>query len=175
MIMRKGLLQVYTGNGKGKTTAALGQALRALGHNWQVTVIQFMKGFAKCGEIQALGQFPTCRVLQCGREGRVDMSNPNPEDIALAKQGLEKVRLVIDEDKCDLLILDEINVALACKLLQEQEVREILCTRPAKMEVVCTGRYAPSWLVELADLVTEMRSVKHPFEKGIAAREGIEF
>lgn len=173
--MKTGLLQIYTGNGKGKTTAALGLALRALGHNWRVAVVQFMKGDPKYGEIQALKQFPSCRILQFGRDVLVNLDNPDPQDIALAKQGLAAVQQILQENTCDLLILDEINVALALKLVTEKEVRDILSKRPPTMEVVMTGRYAPQWLVEMADLVTEMQQVKHPFEKGIDAREGIEF
>lgn len=173
--MKKGLLQVYTGNGKGKTTAALGLALRALGHNWRVVIVQFMKGNAKVGELQALKQFPACSIFQFGREGMVDLQKSDPRDTDLAQQGLDQVRQIIVEDKCDMLILDELNVALAVNLIYEEQVREVLSARSPTMEIVLTGRYAPPWLIELADLVTEMRLIKHPFEQGIAAREGIEF
>ena len=173
--MKQGLLQVYTGNGKGKTTAALGLALRALGHNWRVAVVQFLKGSAKFGEIQALQQFPTCRIWQYGRDVLIDMNNPEPQDVALARQGLAKARQLAQEKEYNLLILDEICVALALKLISEEEVRELLAQRPAALEIVFTGRYAPSWLIELADLVTEMCQIKHPFEQGIAAREGVEY
>lgn len=173
--MQDGLVQVYTGNGKGKTTAALGLALRALGHNWRVVVLQFMKSGANCGEIKALHRFPDCQVYQFGREVLVDMNNPDPLDRVLAEQGLTAARQVVREDRCDLLILDEINVALACKLVKEEEVKILLSERPRHMEMVLTGRYAPLWLIEMADLVTEMRQIKHPFEQGIVAREGIEY
>ncbi|HBS59779.1 MAG TPA: cob(I)yrinic acid a,c-diamide adenosyltransferase [Firmicutes bacterium] len=173
--MKQGLLQVYTGNGKGKTTAALGLALRALGHDWRVAVVQFLKGGAKHGESRALKLFPTCHIWQYGRDVLIDMHNPEPQDIALARQGLAKARQLIEGKNYDLLILDEICVALALNLIAEEEVRELLARRPAALEIVLTGRYAPSWLIELADLVTEMCQIKHPFEQGIAAREGIEY
>lgn len=173
--MKQGLLQVYTGNGKGKTTAALGLALRALGHDWRVAVVQFLKGSAKYGEIQALQQFPTCHIWQYGRDVLIDMNNPESQDVALARQGLAKVRQLIQAEEYDLLILDEICVALAIKLISEEEIRELLERRSVSLEIVLTGRYAPEWLIESADLVTEMCQIKHPFEKGIAAREGIEY
>jgi cob(I)alamin adenosyltransferase len=172
---KQGLLQVYTGNGKGKTTAALGLALRALGHGWRVMIIQFMKGDAKYGELRSLRMFPNCTVIQFGRDVLVDLNNPDPTDVSLAKQGLLAAIETIQSNSCDLLILDEINVAMAVKLLDEETVAQMLRQRPANMEIVATGRYAPQSILDLADLVTEMRLVKHPFEKGIDAREGIEF
>jgi cob(I)alamin adenosyltransferase len=171
----QGLLQVYTGNGKGKTTAALGLALRALGHGWRVMIIQFMKGGAKYGEIQSLRMFPNCTAEQFGRDVLVDLHNPDPTDVSLAKKGLLAASEIIQNNSYDLLILDEINVAIAVKLLEEAAVVQMLRQRPANMEIVATGRYAPQSILDLADLVTEMQLVKHPFEKGIEAREGIEF
>lgn len=174
-MQKKGLLQVYTGDGKGKTTAALGLSLRALGHGWRVAVIQFMKNGLKYGETTSLKMFSNCTLLQYGRDTLVNLHNPDPIDVELAQQGLSAARGVIEAGSCDLLILDELNVAMAVKLLSENEVLTMLQCRPDHMEIVVTGRYAPQSILDLADLVTEMRQIKHPFEKGIDARQGIEY
>jgi len=172
---KQGLIQLYTGNGKGKTTAAFGLALRALGHGWRVTILQFMKGDAKYGEVCSMALFPNCQIMRFGRDTFVDYNNPDPADLELAKQGFEVLENIFTENSCDLLILDEINVALALKLLPEEEVVTLLTKRPPNMEVVLTGRYAPQSIQQCADLITEMQPLKHPFETGIPAREGIEF
>jgi cob(I)alamin adenosyltransferase len=172
---KRGLLQVYTGDGKGKTTAALGLALRALGHGWRVAIIQFMKGDEKYGEVQSLRQFPNCQLMQYGRDVLVDLNKPDPQDLMLAQQGWSTARKIIDENTCDLLILDELNVAAALKLVEEGDIVSTLTRRPGNMEIVVTGRYAPQAIQNLADLITEMRMVRHPFEQGVPAREGIEY
>lgn len=172
---KRGLVQVYTGNGKGKTTAACGLALRALGHGWRVKIIHFMKDSCKYGENRSLELFPACQVLCFGRDILVNPNNPDSADIALAEQGWSMAKHIFSENDCDLLILDELNVVLALKLLQEQEVIRGLSQRPKNMEVVITGRYAPQSILDCADLITEMQQIKHPYEAGIEAREGIEF
>jgi cob(I)alamin adenosyltransferase len=171
---KQGLIQVYTGNGKGKTTAAFGLAIRALGNGWRVIIVQFLKG-DKYGETNSMDTFPNCTVLQFGKDKLVELDSPDTTDINFAQQGLGEVAKIIRENQCDLLILDELNVALALKLVAEDKVLALLSERPKNMEIVITGRYAPQCILDCADLITEMQHVKHPFEAGIDAREGIEF
>ena len=171
----KGFIQVYTGNGKGKTTAALGLALRAAGRGLRVFIGQFLKGQVY-GELASLERFsPLVRVEQFGRKGFVHVTeNPDDEDVALARKGLERCAEAMTSGSFRIVILDEINVAVHFKLISEDELRAFLGRRPDDVEVVLTGRYAPGWLLEAADLVTDMVEVKHPYQKGIKAREGIE-
>ncbi len=171
----KGLIQVYTGNGKGKTTAALGLALRAAGRGWNVFIGQFLKGQVY-GESISLQRFsPLITVEQYGRKGFLHVSeNPEDEDVRLAGEGLNRCAEAMASGRFRLVILDEINVALHFKLIAEPELRAFLGRKPEAVEVVFTGRYAPDWLIKAADLVTDMVEVKHPFGKGIKAREGIE-
>ena len=170
-----GLLQVYTGEGKGKTTSALGQALRAIGHGLRVLVIQFMKG-RPTGEIVASKQLePYLTILQYGSPRFVFGRKPEEGEIELARSGLERAREALEKRECDMLVLDELNVALSAGLLELKQVLELLQNRPPGIEIVVTGRNAPPELVELADLVSEVRLVKHPFQKSIPARKGTEF
>jgi len=169
------MIQVYTGDGKGKTTAALGQGLRALGHGMKVFMIQFMKG-RTYGELVACREFlPGFTIVMAGRDSFVMKGAPEEEDVRLAREGLELAKKVVREGKHQMLILDEINVALDYGLLPLDEVLEFLSSVPPEMEVVCTGRYAPPELVELADMVSEIREVKHHYRKGVAMRKGIEY
>lgn len=172
---KRGLVQVYTGNGKGKTTAAFGLALRALGHGWRVSILQFMKGDAKYGEVCAMARFSGCTIAQFGRDTLVDINHPTLEDLVLAQKGYSAIEHIFAKNDCDLLILDELNVAVTLKLLPEEEVVNLLKRRPLNMEVIITGRYAPKSILDCADLITEMLPVKHPYEVGIEPREGIEF
>ncbi len=172
--MKQGLIQVYTGNGKGKTTASLGLALRACGHGYKVVMVQFMKKNETYGEVEASKFLPGFSLFQFGRNVFVKR-NPEKIDIELAKEGLSFAREIVRKGKCDILILDEINVALDYGLLEEEEVLSLLDEKPPHMEIVLTGRYAKESIVKKADLVTEMKEIKHPYEKGIMAREGIEF
>lgn len=175
MKLEKGLIQVYTGAGKGKTTAALGQALRALGHGLNVYVIQFMKGNIEYGELEMARRLaPQFTLRQMGRETFVDKKNPDPKDIGLARKALDLAKECVEKNVCDILILDEINVALDFKLIPLDEVLEILDRKPPGMEMILTGRNAPKAVLDRADLVTEMVEVKHYFKKGIPARVGIE-
>ncbi len=174
--LEKGLVQVYTGNGKGKTTAALGQALRAIGHGYKAFMLQFMKGSKDYGELQAAEKYlPNLIIVQSGLETFVSKENPSQADIELARQGLETAKKVIREGNYDLVILDEINVALDFNLIELDEVIEIIKSKPEHVELVLTGRYVPDKIVELADLVSEISLVKHPYYKGVPARKGIEF
>ncbi len=172
--MKKGLIQVYTGNGKGKTTASLGLALRACGHGYKVAMVQFMKKNESYGEVQASKYLPGFSLYQFGRNVFV-RRNPDQIDIELAKEGLSFAKEIMEKEEYDIIILDEINVAVDYGLLTEEEVLKFLDFKPENIELILTGRYAKDSIVKRADLVTEMKEIKHPYEKGIMAREGIEF
>lgn len=170
---KKGLIQVYTGDGKGKTTASLGLALRAVGHEMNVYMIQFMKGKINYGELLASKNIPNLTIKQFGRPDFVNKKNPEKVDIDFAKQALKHAKEILNE--CDILILDEINVALDYKLIELEEVIELIKNKPENVEIILTGRYAPKEIIEIADLVTEMKEIKHPYQKGIQARIGVEY
>jgi len=172
--MDRGLVQIYTGDGKGKTTAALGLVLRACGHGQKVFLAQIAKG-REYGELEALRRFAELvTVRQYGRAEFI-VGEPTPEDRRLARAGWEEVLAVCERGVQDLLILDEIGIALHFRLVDLEEVRELLRRKPQRLELVLTGRKIPSELYELADLVTEMREVKHYYARGVKAREGIEY
>ena len=170
-----GTVQVYTGNGKGKTTAALGQALRAAGHGQRVIVIQFMKGQINYGELKATEKVPGVEIEQYGLPTFVERGNPSPKDRELARKGFERAKQVVQGASYDMVCLDEINVAVDYGLIGLSELLDLIKGKPPEVELVLTGRYAAPEVIELADLVTEMREVKHHFQKGIQAREGIEY
>jgi cob(I)alamin adenosyltransferase len=173
--MVKGLLIVFTGNGKGKTTAALGMALRAAGHGMRVLILQFIKGAWRYGELDALARFPEVRIKPLGTGFTWNKENLD-EDRRLAQLGWREAAGEIERADYDLIILDELNIVLAYGLLPLQPVLEVLKNRPSGLHVVVTGRNAPQDLLELADLVTEMRQVKHPYhEQNIHAQKGVEF
>lgn len=167
-----GLIYLFTGNGKGKTTSALGTAIRALGYNKDVVVIQFMKG-QNTGE-KKFFEKNKLEFYQFGREGFVDLKNPNSEDKKLAKKGLKFAKEKLKKEPF-LLVLDELNVAVAAGLLSTKEIIKMLNEIPKKTHVIITGRYAKKELIEKADLVTEMKEVKHPFQKGKPAIEGLDY
>ncbi len=191
----QGLVQVYTGDGKGKTTAALGLGLRAVGHGYKVRMIQFMKGTSYTGEVQAVRRLgPDFEIFQFGRDCKyadkirsgeavcdgcgqcfVALGNPEPRDIRYAKEAYDLAARTLDEPQADLVILDEISNALYYELLDVEDVASLIARRPSGVELVLTGRNMPAAILEMADLVTEMRMVRHPFESGIAARHGIEY
>lgn len=173
--LKKGLVQIYTGNGKGKSTAAFGLAIRAVGRGMRVKVVQFMKCDKDYGEQIMLRKFGDALSLSCYGSGKwVKKGQASAEDLALAQDALAEVRRAFQEDY-DVIIMDELNNALYFELLTVDEVLALLHEKPANVEVVMTGRNAPQELIDVADLVTEMREVKHPYQKGINAREGIEF
>ncbi len=171
----RGLVIVLTGDGKGKTTAALGQALRALGHGLKVLVVQFMKG-KKYGEVIAAEKYlPNLTTLQCGLDSFVMKNNPAPVDIELARQGLNLAKKAVSSGEYNMVILDEINVALDFKLISLEDVLEMIKNRPSNVDVILTGRYAPAEIIEIADTVSEVKEIKHHYTQGFKERAGIEF
>ena len=171
----KGYIQVYTGNGKGKTTASLGLAVRAAGHGLRTVIIQFMKGWIDYGELKGAAMLsPFVEIHQAGRDTFVDRKNPDPEDMRLAREGWELAKAVVLGRKADIVVLDEINCAVDFGLLPLGEVLDLLHRKPDGLEIVLTGRGAPEEIVAIADLVTEMREVKHYYHAGVPARKGIE-
>jgi cob(I)alamin adenosyltransferase len=173
--LEKGMVQVYTGNGKGKTTAAFGLALRAIGRGLRVCIIQFIKGGFDYGELYVIDKLPGLKLKAYGRGKFVDKKKPDKTDMDLAEEALRTAEQTLKEAECDILILDEVNVALSLRLIKTESVLELIKIKPAQVELVLTGRNAPAEIVEAADLVTEMVEVKHPFSKGFRARKGIEY
>ena len=171
----KGLVQVFTGNGKGKTTAALGAILRALGNGLRVYIVFFMKGDYAYGEFSTLSKLPNVDMISFGFRRLIDPSNVKPEEIEQAELALAAAREAILSGNYDLVVLDEVNVALGFNLIELDDVVKLIGDKPPKVELILTGRYADARIIELADLVTEMVKVKHPFDKGIKARKGIEY
>ncbi|NPU85777.1 MAG: cob(I)yrinic acid a,c-diamide adenosyltransferase [Syntrophaceae bacterium] len=171
----RGLVMVLTGNGKGKTTSAMGQALRAVGHGRKVLVIQFMKG-RKYGEVLAAEKhLPGITIVQSGLDSFVMRDNPAPVDVELARQGLEMAREALTAGTHDMVILDEINVAIDFKLIPLPDLLDLIRNKPPEVDLILTGRYAPPEIVELADTVSEIREVRHHYSKGIKERAGIEY
>jgi cob(I)alamin adenosyltransferase len=171
----KGLVIVITGNGKGKTTAAFGQALRAIGQGYKVFILQFMKG-RKYGEFIAAEKYLPCLTIKMsGLDSFVMRDNPAAIDIELAQKGLEAARKAIKSGKYDMVILDEINVALDFKLIKLKDVVAMIKDKPSGLDLVLTGRYAPQEIMNLADTVSEVHEVKHHYNAGIKDRAGIEY
>jgi len=190
--LEKGLVHIYTGNGKGKTTAAFGLAFRAVGGGFRVFVVQFLKTVKRYGEICGASRLGSdlkvvqkgtpCSHLdyspeQCGEcmACHTDLRNPKPEDIEAARDGMNLARQQTLSGKWDIVILDEINLAAKYKLVPTSDVVSLIEEKPDGVELILTGREAPDEFIERADYVTEMRSIKHPFEAGIVARKGIEY
>lgn len=173
--LEKGLIQVYTGNGKGKTSAAFGLALRAIGNGFKVFVIQFIKGGFDYGELHAIKSLPNLELRAFGRGKFISQTPPDKEDVKLAREGFELAKKVIEDGDFDIVILDEINVAMHLKLIKVSEVLDLIRNKPKHVELVLTGRNAPSEIVEIADLVTEMKEIKHPYASGAQPRKGIEY
>ncbi|MFC1965666.1 cob(I)yrinic acid a,c-diamide adenosyltransferase [Chloroflexota bacterium] len=173
--LTKGLIQIFTGDGKGKTSAALGVVLRALGHGLRVYIVAFMKGDYPYGEWNVLSKLPDVKIARFGFKSFTDPANVKPEEIEQAKQALASGRGAMLSSKYDLVVLDEINVAVAWKLVELDEVVKLIQDKPPNVELVLTGRYADTRLVKMADLVTECLKIKHPYDTGIKARAGIEY
>ena len=175
---RRGLVMVLTGPGKGKTTAALGTAFRAVGQGLKVLMVQFIKGSWHYGELDAAKMLGDDRfqVLPMGRGFvKVGVEKPDPEDIRLVQDAWNFASAKMMSSEYDLVILDEINYAISYKMLDAKEVAEKLERRPEMVHVILTGRNAHPSIIEVADLVTEMREVKHPYQKGILAQRGIDY
>jgi cob(I)alamin adenosyltransferase len=169
----KGYVQVYTGNGKGKTTAALGLALRAAGAGLKVHIAQFMK-MGDYSEIQALQRFSDLITIKQYGMGKFVKGKPSPEEITAAQKGFEKVRSVVDQGEHDVVIIEEGNMAVYFGLIPIMALLALIDSKPEHMEIIITGRNADAKLIERADLVTEMKEIKHYYEKGVPARVGIE-
>lgn len=169
----KGYVQVYTGNGKGKTTAALGLSIRAAGAGLSVYILQFMKS-GDYSEIKALKKFSQNITVEQFGTGRFIKAEPAPEEIKAARKGLAKADRIVKAGRHDVVILDEANVAVYCRLFSIDELMSIVRSRPDHVELVITGRSADEKLIEAAGLVTEMREIKHYFAQGVPARIGIE-
>jgi cob(I)alamin adenosyltransferase len=173
---RRGLVQIFTGDGKGKTTAALGTVLRASGQGLKVFVVFFIKGHYPHGEFETLPTLPGVKVASFGLRRFIHKQNEvNPEEKAEAQAALAAAREAITGGGFDIVVMDEVNVALFFKLIELEDVLQLINDKPPHVELILTGRRADEKLIEIADLVTEMKNIKHPYEKGIPARKGIEF
>ena len=172
--MQRGLVQIYTGNGKGKTTAALGLALRAFGAGLKIYLGQFIKK-GPFSEIKALRRFHPDIIIRQYGSGCFIKGKPAPADIRCASCGLNDLRRAMISKKYDLVIADEIICALNAGLISSKEVLRLIDKKPSAVELVLTGRKAPNQIIKHSDLVTEMRKISHPFDKGVDARKGIEF
>ncbi len=175
MTEQHGLVMIYTGDGKGKTTAAMGLVLRAVGHGQRVSITQFMKG-QESGEIEAIRQYlPGVEVWRNGRDVFVDPDNPDEVDIKLAREAFERAAQAVNNGEYDLVVFDEINVAVSFGLIAEEAVLQMLAARAPGVTVVMTGRGATAKMQAAADLVSEVREVKHHWRRGVQAQKGIEF
>jgi len=172
--LEKGYIHIYTGPGKGKTTAALGLGLRATGAGFNVHMIQFMKG-RRYSEIDALENLPNFTISQHGRDEFVSKEKPEQIDIDLALEGFTHAKEMINNNNHDMIILDELNVAVDYNLISLENVLKLIEEKPEKLELVLTGRDVHPELVKIADVVTEMLEIKHPYQQGIPARKGIDF
>lgn len=174
----KGLIIIYYGNGKGKTTAALGVALRAIGYNHNVCMIQFIKGEWDYGELYSSNKLkPNFELIVTGKGfiGIIDDDHLIEEHIQSSKNALKIAKEKISSNKYNIIILDEINYALKLNLITENEVIDLLDSKPKELNIIMTGNYLSDKILEIADIVTEMKEVKHPYKKGIKAKKGIDF
>ena len=168
-----GLIQIYTGRGKGKTTAALGLAMRAAGHGFKIAIVHFMKIW-NYGEVKSLEKLGI-DLFRYGTTELIDPKNPSPIDFEQANKAIEKAEELVEKGNYDILILDEINVAVDFNLIPLKRVVDLLDKKPNNLELVITGRNCPKELIERADLVSIIDEIKHPYNKGLEARKGIEF
>lgn len=168
-----GYIHLYTGNGKGKTTAALGLAVRAAGANKNTFIGQFVKGM-HYAELLSLKRFPEITVKQFGLDCFI-VNKPTQKDIDVARAGFHEISQIIMDNTYNIVVLDEICIAIYYRLISVNEVLDLLSKKPREMEIILTGRYAPQELIEAADLVTEMKEIKHYYNQGIEARKGIEY
>jgi cob(I)alamin adenosyltransferase len=173
-IDKTGLIHVYTGNGKGKTTAALGLALRAAGHDMRICVIMFLKGRSKYGEKNIASQMNNIEIYAYGEDDLI-IGNPTSKDFEEAEEAFNHARRAITSKKYDIVILDELTHAINLGLIQLKDVMELINEKPIELELVITGRNSPLELLSVADYITEFNETKHPYRKGIKARKGIEY
>jgi len=169
----KGYVHVFTGNGKGKTTAALGLSIRAAGAGLKVFFAQFIKK-GEYSEIKALQRFADFITVEQFGLGRFTNKKPKPEDIRAAREGLKRIKQIMATEKYDLVILDEANVAVKLGLIPVQDLLGVIISKPQATELVITGRYASARIMDIADIVTEMKATKHYYQEGVRARVGIE-
>jgi len=177
-VSKRGLIIVYTGKGKGKTTAALGIVLRAVGHGYRVGMIQFIKGEWYYGELTSSKRLePEFEMIAAGKGfvGIIDDDHPIEDHLNAAKQAVALAKEKLASGTYDVMILDEINYAAKLKLISEQDVLDIIAAKPEETSLVLTGNYALDSVVAIADLVTEMKEIKHPYQQGIKAKKGIDF
>lgn len=177
---KHGYIQVYTGNGKGKTTASLGLAMRALGRCWKVLIVMFTKGGDDYGELKSFRTLAPAiqnnlTIIQAGLNRIVYSDNKTEADEKVIKEGWETVKKAIKNNEYNLIILDEANIAIALKILDVDEVVEVLKNKPEEMEIVLTGRYADEKIIDIAHLVSRIEPVKHYWDTGVVARRGIEY
>jgi cob(I)alamin adenosyltransferase len=173
----KGLVIVHTGDGKGKTTAALGIALRAAGHGMKTLIIQFIKSYKRYGELKFVRKYNCGIQIKTMGKGYVKMKgdvHPFQEHVKAAKRTLEFARKQIQSGRYDIVVLDEINIALDKKLISMKQVADIISQKPPRLHLVLTGRNAPRKLIQLADLVSDVKEIKHPFKMGTPAQKGVE-
>ncbi len=173
--LRRGLVQVFTGEGRGKTSAAVGTVVRALGHGLRVCIVVFMKGDYPYGEWDFLAKLPNVTLTRFGFRTFTDPQHPKPKEIEQARQALAQARAAMLSGNYDIVLLDEVNVATAWKLVELAEVLRLISEKPPHVELILTGRYADREVVQRADLVTEMLCIKHPYDSGVPARKGIEY
>lgn len=174
----EGLVIVYTGNGKGKTTAALGMALRAVGYKYKICMIQFIKGSWHYGELDSIGRLsPEFELIPAGKGfvGIIDDKSPIEDHKKVAKKAIQTSKERITSGDYDIVILDEINYAVNLELVDIKEVMDIIRSKPSKVNIVLTGNHAKEEIIQKADLVTEMKEIKHPYQLGIKAKKGIDF
>jgi len=172
--LKKGYIHVYTGPGKGKTTAAIGLGIRAAGAGMKVHMVQFMKG-RRYSEIDTIEKIKNFTITQHGRDEFVSKEKPEQVDIDLAQEGFKYSKEIVNNGKYDMIILDEINVAVDYNLISLKDIIKLIEEKPEKLELILTGRYAHPEIVRYADLVTEMLEIKHPYQQGVEARKGIDF
>ena len=168
------MLQVYTGTGKGKTTAALGVAFRGAGYGLKTLMLSYLKDDPEYGEAKAADTLPCFKLEQVGRDAFVNFQNPDPVDLKMCRDGWERAKQAIGNKEADIIILDELNIVLATKMLPTEEIVDFLKEHKQNLEIITTGRGAPEELIKIADLVTDMQEVKHYFHKGVSSRNGID-
>jgi cob(I)alamin adenosyltransferase len=173
--VRHGCVQILTGNGKGKTTAAVGTVVRAVGHGHKVCVVVFMKGDYPYGEWKALAQLPGVKIATFGFQDFTDPNNIKPEEKEQGRQALALARQAVMSGEYDMVVLDEVNIAVSWKIIELDDVVQLVKDKPENVELILTGRYAHAQLIKMADLVTECVKIKHPFDEGILSREGVEY